>query len=150
MTTVLTGPLSWHSRAKCALTHEPESWTTPGGSGDKHVPLKLMRALEACELCPVASECAQQALDEQPIGVVMAGVPLPVGYWWQQSYRAGYRSALERIASGEPMHEVVADELCDTKLRRRLVPLIHRRAAMIRRGATLFPTPLRVIPGGHL
>lgn len=149
MTTVTTGPLNWHRRAKCAQMRDPSMWDAAPGNGDKQLPTKIIRALEACELCPVVRECAQQALDERPIGVVMGGVPLPTGAWWQPSYQQPYEVMLERIADGEGMHEVVADELCTTKLRRRLVPLILRRASMIRRGANLYPTPADQIPGAR-
>ncbi|WP_363324818.1 hypothetical protein [Corynebacterium hadale] len=123
-------------------------YDTPPGSGDKSLPVKFVRAVEACELCPVSSQCARQALAEQPIGVIMAGIPLPQGSWWAPSYRQTYSRALDRIAAGEPMHAVVVEELCAVRGRERCASIIARRALKIRRGAALLPTPIEEIEGG--
>lgn len=140
--------LTWHKEAKCYLTHCPSMYDTPPGSGDKFLPEKFVRAVESCELCPVSSQCARQALAERPIGVIMAGIPLPQASWWAPSYRQAYAGALERVAAGESMHAAVVEELCAVRGREHVAGIITRRALKIRRGANLFPTPIEEIEGG--
>ena len=110
MTEYLPTP-SWHSEALCLSSAAPEDWdSTERGDGLKRWE-QLVRAVEVCEGCPVAAQCAQAALDSRANGVVMGGVPLPDWVWWAGG-RGSYLRAVERVAAGELPHLAVARELC--------------------------------------
>ena len=105
---------SWVQDAKCYGTTNPQRYDCEekGNNAWKMAELRI-RAIEACEGCPVARQCAQTALRENWNGVISAGVPLPENNWWlESSMKArpnGPGAAVKKIAEGGDMYDAVLD-----------------------------------------
>lgn len=138
----------WHHRARCAQPDaDYRDYDCSTACNAPARSLQLVRAVEACEGCPVVVECAQWALDEHAVGVVAAGVALPVSPWWTPSSPSGARRALERIVCGGSIHNAVAVEMCVGKSMDVAQRVIIDRALACGRGAVLPPTPPQVFEG---
>lgn len=88
---------AWHGQAKCSGTTTPQMYDTQPGR-DTPRWRKLVDAQLACYACPVASECAREAIEVHAVGVVRAGIPLA-----DSRHRAETR-ALAAVADGvEPV-----------------------------------------------
>lgn len=140
--------LPWHRRARCA---QPDiDYSDYDCEIARNAPEKcrqIVRAVEACEGCPVVAACAQWALDEHAIGVVAAGVALPLAPWWTPSSSSGARRALERIVCGGSMHNAVAIEMCVGKYMELCQRVVIARELECGRGAVPPPTPSHLFDG---
>lgn len=88
---------AWHGQAKCSGTTTPQTYDTQPGR-DTPRWRKLVDAQLACYACPVARECAREAIEVHAVGVVRAGIPLA-----DSRHRAETR-ALAAVADGvEPV-----------------------------------------------
>lgn len=76
-----------------------------GDSPEQDLRRKWDYATELCALCPVITECALDALDQEDTEIIRAGVPLPMK--GNSSYRRA-QTALQIIADGTPI-PVAAD-----------------------------------------
>lgn len=90
----------WHRDSLCSRADDPTRWDL--GEGSTSSADRDMRAAELCAGCPVIEQCAAQALAEQPIGVIMAGMAMPSYRPWKPGKHAGLTAALEAIAAGWP------------------------------------------------
>lgn len=140
----------WHHRAKCAQPGtDYRDYDCDSSARGADYALQVVRAVEACEGCPVAAECARWALEERPIGVVVAGVALPSAPWWTPSYQGRSSVALERIADGGNMHHVVASEMCSAPSLTPAASVLVDRLLAIGRGVPMPPTVLSMVWGVH-
>lgn len=103
---------AWFEDAKCYATDDPTRWDVADDfRGTAGVEARV-RAVEACEGCPVARLCARTAIDEGWTGVVAAGVPLPASTWLDASTKRPDKGstveALLAIEGGESMWSAVA------------------------------------------
>lgn len=102
---------AWFEDAKCYATDDPTRWDVADDfRGNAGVEARV-RAVEACEGCPVARLCARTAIDEEWTGVVAAGVPLPTSTWFDASTKrpdkGSTMEALLVIEGGESMWSAV-------------------------------------------
>lgn len=72
-----------YEHAQCARLGSPADWDSPGAGScwqDRKLPrhVTALMAAELCEQCPLIRLCARDALEERPIGVIRAGVPVDV------------------------------------------------------------------------
>ena len=90
--------IHWRNRAQC-LGQDPELWDLgyhPGSFDEKAV-----RAAELCAGCPVMCECAADALEPLSIGMVRAGIWVPVFFTRQPGCsKAEHVARLEAVAGG--------------------------------------------------
>lgn len=70
---------AWHAKALCA--GRPYEWDVDVQVFDKHVkPADAsVWAQKMCDPCPVRRECAAEALEQKSVGVLRAGVIIPIG-----------------------------------------------------------------------
>lgn len=94
---------AWHERAKCAKASDPTEWDMEGRESPG---VRLQQAQRSCSGCPVIAECAGEALDERPIGVVRAGIPIPMHP--SRTVDAG----LKMIARGINPSRAVLEAMC--------------------------------------
>lgn len=100
---------TWHLHAKCRHTDHPTNWDSDRAK--RTCDRTVMYVLQ-CEGCPVVRECAAAALEDHSVGVVVAGVPLPIWTWW--TGRRPFARCLEDIAGGMLPHVAVAIHLCSS------------------------------------
>ncbi|WP_083912313.1 WhiB family transcriptional regulator [Corynebacterium mastitidis] len=119
----------WHERALCARTKHPKQWDEPG-PGNEPRWVKLVRAVELCQDCPVAALCAAEGLAHKDVGVIRGGVILP-GSGMTGSTRRSVRTALQAVAEGDSPAQAALDVYGRLKgyekAREALVALIGRR-----------------------
>ncbi|KQB84949.1 WhiB family transcriptional regulator [Corynebacterium oculi] len=119
----------WHERALCARAKNPKLWDEPG-PGNEPRWVKLVRAVELCQDCPVAALCAAEGLAHKDVGVIRGGVTLP-GSGMTGSTRRSVRAALRAVAEGDSPAKAVLDVYARLKgyekAREALVALIGRR-----------------------
>lgn len=94
---------AWHERAKCAKASDPTEWDITGRGSQA---MRLQQAQRSCSGCPVIAECAGEALDERPIGVVRAGIPIPM------HPSRTVTDALKMIARGINPTRAVLEAMC--------------------------------------
>ncbi|MEJ4100718.1 WhiB family transcriptional regulator [Corynebacterium mastitidis] len=97
----------WHERALCARARQPRLWDEPG-SGPEPRWVKLVRAVELCQDCPVAALCAAEGLAHKDVGVIRGGVILP-GAGMTGAKRRSVRAALRPVADGDSPAQAALD-----------------------------------------
>lgn len=88
-------PPAWHADARCAHSPDPRRWDLPEDRQTRRAD-RLVLAQLSCLGCPVAAECAREALAVKPLGVVRAGIPMSV------KPKGAVLDALAAIANGTP------------------------------------------------
>lgn len=140
----------WRQSARCARAGaRPSDYDCDTSARGKDYALQIVRAVEACEGCPVIAQCAQWALEEHVAGVVVAGVALPFSPWWTRSHNGAYRAALTRLANGANMHHVVASELCTTPTLAAAQDVIVDRLLALGHGVPMPPAKPWMVWGDH-
>lgn len=88
-------PPAWHADAKCANYPDPRRWDVDDNRQVRRADRLVLSQL-SCLGCPVAAQCAGEALDLKPVGVVRAGIPMSV------RPKGAVLDALADIAAGMP------------------------------------------------
>ena len=127
-------PPAWHADAKCANYPDPRRWDVEDDKRLRRAD-RLVLAQLSCLGCPVAAECAGEALDVEPVGVVRAGIPLPL------KPKRAVLDALAAIAAGVPP-VVAAVTLADpARALGQFAPAHGRLARLARRRGHDVPAP---------
>lgn len=133
-------PPAWHADAKCAKCPDPQRWDAYDDPGLRRADRLVLSQL-ACLGCPVAAECAGEAIELRPVGVVRAGIPMPL------KPKRAVLDALAAIAAGVPP-VVAAVTLADpARALGQFAPAHGRLARLARRLGHDVPAPAPE-PGG--
>lgn len=102
---------AWLKDAQCLEMNWDDFDIPPAVRGDtpeQGLRRKWAYAGELCQGCPVITECALDALDQEDTEIIRAGVPLPMK--GNTSYRRA-QTALQIIADGTPISAAAATVL---------------------------------------
>lgn len=108
----MTKRIDWLSQAACG-DRDPAIYTTdPAPGGNRYTvgakaSTRIRFAREACRGCPVAAECARDALDDEAGGTIRGGIYIPEAWHRQRGERPLATLALGLIAGGT----ITADDL---------------------------------------
>lgn len=131
-------PPAWHEHGLCSRTLTPWRWDVPGGKIDRAG--HLVETVTACAPCPVARECAAEALEFETGGTVRAGIPVPIRA--NRSKNGWAVDAIKDVAGGTPVADAAIRAATG---RRHLVPAVRNleavAEAMRHRRARTAPTP---------
>lgn len=89
---------TWRAKAKCAGS-PLDIWDYPGQKHPRDV--DVSQCLQFCHSCPVARQCARDAVEAMDSGVIRAGIAIPGA---GRTGRKQARSALQLLALTGNMH----------------------------------------------
>lgn len=87
----------WHDDALCSRADDPRRYDI----SDLPARLPLIASMERCAGCPVATECAREAREQQSSGVIRAGVPCSEATWRDTPRGALPREVMLMICDGQ-------------------------------------------------